>query len=155
MVQKSASVYERHQSILQLLEALASVRVSDLAERLNVSESTIRADLEALDEQGQLTRVRGGAVTNSPTPNALPTRYVNEKISRNYVEKGWIARWAASMIEDGDTIMLDASSTVLHIAQYLTDRRELIVFTNGINVAQLLAREPSNTVIVLGGILRA
>ncbi len=152
-MQKSASAYERHQNILQLLGALESVRVVDLAERLNVSESTIRNDLEKLDKQGQLTRVRGGAVAKTPTVPPT-TAYVDQKIARNREEKSWIARWAASMVEDGDTIMVDASSTVMLIAQYLTDRRNLVVFTNGVNVAQILSKEPTNTVILLGGILR-
>jgi ribose transport system substrate-binding protein len=157
MAYKSASAYERHQSILQLLEALESVRVADLAERLNVSESTIRTDLEALDAQGQLTRVRGGAVSIGATRPAAAARsdsYVQHKVSHKSREKSWIARWAASMVEDGDTIMLDASSTVMHIAGYLEDRERLIVFTNGVTVAQMLAKEPTNTVILLGGILR-
>jgi ribose transport system substrate-binding protein len=70
-------------------------------------------------------------------------------------KKELIARWAAGMVEDGDVIILDASTTVLHIASFLRDRRNLTIFTNGISVAQALAKEPSNTVIVLGGILRA
>lgn len=159
MIQKSASAYERHQSILQLLGALESVRVADLAERLNVSESTIRTDLETLDRQGQLTRVRGGAVAVGVViPNAQtqprPNSYIQQKVSQNHHEKSWVARWAANMVEDGDTIMLDASSTVMHIAHYLEDRQRLIVFTNGVTVAQHLAKEPTNTVILLGGILR-
>ncbi|MEL6151367.1 MAG: substrate-binding domain-containing protein, partial [Chloroflexota bacterium] len=153
MIQKSASAYERHQSILQLLDAAESVRVVDLATRLNVSESTIRTDLETLDAQGQLTRVRGGAVAIGATETPA-TSELMQKVSRNSREKEWIARWAASMVEDGDTIMLDASSTVMHIARYLTNRQRLIVFTNGVHVAQMLAREVSNTVILLGGILR-
>ena len=153
MDQKSATAYRRHQHILQMLDELESVRVTDLAERLNVSESTIRTDLEELDEQGQLTRVRGGAVAKVPS-STISSDYLDQKISRNREQKSWIARWAASLIEDGDAIMLDASSTVMHIAQYLTDRRDLVVFTNGVKVAQLLAKERSNTVILLGGILR-
>ena len=151
MVNKSASAYERHQSILHLLDVAESVRVTDLAHRLNVSESTIRTDLETLDAQGRLRRVRGGAV---PLEANGDNGYVAQKASRNYTEKSWLARWAASMVEDGDTIMLDASSTVMHMADYLADRRELTVFTNGVSVAQMLAKEPTNTVILLGGILR-
>ena len=153
MVQKSASAYERHQQISQIVNELKSVRVHDLAARLDVSESTIRTDLESLDEQGKLIRVRGGALTSgSPQPFALD--YVDHKAAQQQEEKRQIARWAASMVEDGDGIMLDASSTVLHIASFLLDRQNLTVITNGIKVAQILATEPSNTVIVLGGILR-
>lgn len=154
-MEKSASAYERHQTILRLVQEYSSVRVAQLAELLNVSESTIRNDLEELGEQGQLVRIRGGAVAKvgSP-PSGLVSTYLAQKALENAAEKQWIARWAAGMIEDGDVIMFDASSTVFHIAQFLGDRRHLTVFTNGIDVARLLAKEPSNTIIILGGILR-
>jgi ribose transport system substrate-binding protein len=153
--QKSASAFERHQAILELVNRYESVRVTDLAEQLNVSESTIRTDLELLDEQGQLMRVRGGAIAKTMGQSNGPAPYASQKALQHADEKQAIARWAAGMIEDGDVIMLDASSTVLHIAPFLRDRRNLTVFTNGIDVARLLAKEPSNTVIILGGILRA
>ena len=70
--QKSASAYERHQIILELVERFESVRVADLAEHLHVSESTVRTDLETLDEQGQLVRVRGGALAMLPVRSAAP-----------------------------------------------------------------------------------
>lgn len=152
MVQKSASAYERHQNILSLLEAMDSVRVSDLATRLGVSENTIRADLELLDEQGQLTRVRGGAVPKDAP--SIPAANGHRRSQTNIAQKQWIAQWAASMVEDNDTIMLDASSTVMQIADYISNRHNLVVFTNGVLVAQKLAKEPTNTVILLGGILR-
>jgi ribose transport system substrate-binding protein len=153
--QKSASAFERHQAILELVNRYESVRVTDLAEQLNVSESTIRTDLELLDEQGQLMRVRGGAIAKTMGKSNGPAPYASQKALQHADEKQAIARWAAGMIEDGDVIMLDASSTVLHIAPFLRDRRNLTVFTNGIDVARLLAKEPSNTVIILGGILRS
>ncbi len=154
-MQKSASAYDRHQTILQLLEEYASVRVTDLAEQLNVSESTIRNDLEALDKQGHLVRIHGGAIAKNDNPEEpIRPEYFSAKALTHADEKQWIARWAAGMVEDGDVIVLDASTTVLHIAPFLLDRRNLSVFTNGIDVARVLAKEPSNTVIILGGILR-
>ncbi|MBI5929829.1 MAG: substrate-binding domain-containing protein [Chloroflexi bacterium] len=154
-MEKSASAYERHQTILRLVQEYSSVRVAQLAEYLNVSESTIRNDLEELGEQGQLVRIRGGAVAKvGHAPSNQISSYLAQKALENASEKEWIARWAAGMIEDGDVIMFDASSTVLHIAPFLADRRNLTVFTNGIDVARLLAKEPSNTIIILGGILR-
>ncbi len=154
-MEKSASAYERHQTILRLVQEYSSVRVAQLAEYLDVSESTIRNDLEALGEQGQLVRIRGGAVAKVGQPQTgLVSSYLAQKVLEKAEEKKWIARWAAGMIEDGDVIMFDASSTVFHIASFLADRRNLTVFTNGIDVARLLAKEPSNTIIILGGILR-
>ncbi len=152
--QPSASAYERHQAILDLIRRSESVRVTDLAELLGVSESTIRSDLELLDEQGQLIRIRGGAIAKNPDAPLPGSPYSLQKVQTHSEEKRRIAHGAAGMIEDGDVIMLDASSTVLHLAPYLQDRRGLTVFTNGIDVARALAGEPSNTVIILGGILR-
>jgi len=153
--QKSASAYDRHQAILESLQRHESVRVPDLAEQLNVSESTIRTDLETLDEQGYLVRIRGGAIAKTSTQVPQDhAAYLAHKAQTHTDEKQALARWAAGLIEDGDVIMLDASSTVLHIAPFLRDRRNLTVFTNGIDIARALAKEPSNTVIILGGILR-
>jgi DeoR/GlpR family transcriptional regulator of sugar metabolism len=102
-------------------------------------------------------RVRGGAIARHTlaNTNGVASPLLSPKALKNADEKQVIARWAAGMVEDGDVIMLDASSTVLHIAPFLHDRRNLTVFTNGIQVAQALATEPSNTVIILGGILRS
>jgi ribose transport system substrate-binding protein len=153
--QKSASAYERHQAILDLVQRYESIRVTDLAEQLHVSESTVRTDLETLDEQGHLVRVRGGAIAKPGERIDEPAPYLSQKALDHANEKQAIARWAAGMIEDGDILILDASSTIFHIAPFLRDRRELTIFTNGIDVARLLAKEPSNTVIILGGILRS
>ncbi len=153
-MQTSASAYERHQAILELVQRYESVRVADLAEQLNVSESTVRIDLETLDEQGRLVRVRGGAIAKSASQMPPALSYLSQKALERAAEKQAIARWAAGLIEDSDVVMLDASSTVLHITPFLRDRRNLTIFTNGIDVGRALAKEPSNTVIMLGGILR-
>ncbi|MGJ3238241.1 MAG: substrate-binding domain-containing protein [Anaerolineae bacterium] len=152
-MQTSASAYERHQEIVDIINRVKSVRVAELAEQLNVSESTIRTDLETLDDEGRLVRVRGGAIAIPSEQQTLPVP-IARKALQNADEKQAIARWSAGLVEDGDVIMLDASSTVYHIARFLHDRRDLTVFTNGISVAQELAKEPTNTVIIIGGILR-
>lgn len=153
-MQTSASAFERHQAIMELVERYQSIRVGDLAEYLRVSESTIRADLEIMDEQGLLVRIRGGALAKQKAATRSSSKSLSHRVLKNVDKKQAIARWAAGLIEDGDVIMLDASSTVLHIAPFLRDRRNLTVFTNGFEVARTLAKELSNTVIILGGILR-
>ncbi len=153
-MQTSASAYERHQNIIDIVNRVKSIRVGELSEQLDVSESTIRTDLETLDEQGLLVRVRGGAIaldTNDVSPASIQ---IAKKVLKNADEKEAIARRAAGLVEDGDVIMLDASSTVFHIAKFLHDRRNLTIFTNGITIGQELAKETSNTVIIIGGILR-
>lgn len=144
------TTFERRQTILRLLQHQTSVHVTELARMLDVSEGTIRNDLTALEESRLLVRVRGGAVLRNDQPvlTALTTR-----TGTNYEAKRRIARWAADMVEDGDAIALDASTTVLNIAPFLRDRRRLTIVTNGLEVARALAQNPSHTVILLGGVL--
>ncbi|GAB4520634.1 MAG: hypothetical protein OHK0046_31140 [Anaerolineae bacterium] len=145
------TTFERRQTIVRLVNEWNSVKVTDLAKMLHVSEGTIRNDLEALDEDHQLIRVRGGAVATSYRSAPVP---VTNRARVNWDAKRRIAEWTSGMIENGDVILLDSSTTVLHIASFLQDRRHLTVVTNGVEVARLLAENPTNTVILLGGVLR-
>jgi DeoR/GlpR family transcriptional regulator of sugar metabolism len=126
--------------------------VAEIAPRLNVSEGTIRNDLIALSLAQQVLRVRGGAVivdTHGSSSPAFSTR------ARSFSEgKDIIARFASQQVKDGESVLLDASTTVYAMARYLQDRHGLRVVTNGIEVARLLAANLSNTVILLGGVLR-
>jgi ribose transport system substrate-binding protein len=146
------TTFERRQRILRLLREQSGIKVTELAQRLKVSEGTIRNDLSALENAGQLTRVRGGAVLRD-TPQFISTSFEN-RAQENAAAKQRIARWAADMVEDGDSVLLDSSSTVYHIAPFLQDRSRLTVITNGIEVAFALAQNPTNTIILIGGILR-
>jgi DeoR/GlpR family transcriptional regulator of sugar metabolism len=130
-----------------------ALRVPELARVLGVSSGTVRNDLNALAEQGQIVRVRGGGVPmangGAPRSAAFATRArINE------VAKQEIGRRAADLVEDNDTLLLDASTTVYQMAQNLRDRRGLRVVTNGLEVASLLAQNPTNTVNLVGGVLR-
>ncbi len=145
------TTYDRHQAILKLLSERSSLKVSDLTQLFDVSEGTIRNDLSTLEEQNVLKRVRGGAIPkNGPAVYPLS----NTRAQINIQEKKRIARWAAELINDGDVILLDASSTVLHMAPFLQERRKLTVLTNQLETAQILAHDPSKTVILVGGILK-
>jgi ribose transport system substrate-binding protein len=146
------TAFERRQRILHYLRQRPGLRVGQIAEMLGVSVGTVRNDLRALAEGGQLTRVRGGAVAQGSYATRSPAFEARARV--NEAAKRLLARWAADMVEDGDAILLDASSTVYHIAHFLQDRHNLTVITNGVEVAPLLARDPSNTVILLGGVLR-
>ncbi len=147
------TTFERRQAILKILQEQAGVKVTDLALMLDVSEGTIRNDLAALDDEQQLTRVRGGAVARSQ--NAYAQQFIAAQARVNADAKQRIAQWAAGMVENGDSIVLDASTTVLHMAYFLQNRRDLTVVTNGVEVARRLAESPSNTVILVGGVLRS
>ena len=143
--------FERRQRLLATLKEHPGIRVPELSKILNVSEGTVRNDLNALSEQGQLIRVRGGAQVGDESrgQNAAFTA----RAGVNTDKKQSIARQAAELIVDGDSILLDASSTVFHMAHFLADRRNLRVITNGIEVGRVLAQNPYNTVILVGGLL--
>ena len=146
------TTYERQQTILKLLEEQSSLKVTDLAQRLSVSEGTIRNDLSALEEQHLLKRVRGGAIPKNGT-SLYPITHHRAHV--RVQEKRMIARWAAEYVNDGDVILLDASTTALHMATYLQDRKQLTVVTNRLETAQLLARDPQKSIVLLGGIVKS
>ncbi len=143
--------FERRQRLLATLKEHPGIPVSELSKILDVSIGTIRNDLDALSDQGHLTRVRGGAqvISESEDQNAA----FMARTGVNTDKKQSIARQAAKLIADGDSILLDASSTVYHLAQNLRERRNLRIITNGIEVGRILAQNPYNTVILIGGLL--
>ncbi|MCX6066532.1 MAG: DeoR/GlpR family DNA-binding transcription regulator [Chloroflexi bacterium] len=143
--------YERRQSIIQLLQKQPGIRVSELSKALEVTKGTIRNDLDVLKDEGILTRVHGGAVLGKQPVcfgASIGTRYLEQPES-----KLAIAQKTAELIADGDSILLDASTTVYYLAQQLENRHHLRIVTNGIDVARLLAKDSTNMVVLLGGIV--
>lgn len=145
--------FERRQRILGLLREQPGTKVKDLAKLLAASESTIRNDLNALAKEGYLTRVRGGAVLHEDRPTRSSAFVARAQV--NAAAKYQITRWAADMVQDGDSILLDASTSVFHMVPFLRNHRDLTIVTNGAEVALSLAPNPSHTVILIGGIVRA
>jgi DeoR family transcriptional regulator, aga operon transcriptional repressor len=145
----------RRDRVLALLRQQDFVRVSDLSDHFDVSEVTIRGDLDALHSRGQLRRVRGGAV-----PRAVPPteRRFEEAEIAAAGQKRAIARLAASTVQPGDTIVLDVGTTTTALAQALAARTELedvTIFTSSLTIALALeVAEPRLTVVVTGGTLR-
>lgn len=145
-------VYKRRQAILALLEEQEEVSVEDLSIQLKVSANTIRNDLNAMDGEKLLRRIRGGAVAlkNHPTYN----KAFAGRAHTHRTAKEQMGRWAASLVDDGDALVLDASSTVFHLATFLQDLQDLTVVTNGLEVALLLAQNPSNKVLLAANVVR-
>lgn len=127
------------------------LRVSELAQTLDVSQGTVRNDLNALEKDGHLTRVHGGAVLSHIS--RLPNPAFGIRHQEHAKEKNCIGAGAARLVNDGDSILLDASSTAYYLALNLKERNHLRVLTNGIEVARLLAQNPTNTVILIGGVV--
>ena len=137
---------ERQQKILAKLKVDGIVKVFDLVAEFNASESTIRRDLAMLEAQSYLKRVHGGAVTLQG--KVIEPSY-NDKITANNNQKEAIAKYAASLIADGDSIYLDSGTTVFSMIKYMTQKGILVV-TNGVShVEELISCEIP--FILLGG----
>ncbi|WP_199433429.1 DeoR/GlpR family DNA-binding transcription regulator [Qaidamihabitans albus] len=146
----AVSEYEREQEVLRRLESSARVTVADLVAAFDVSAVTIRKDLDLLERRGLLRRVRGGAVrADSSDEGAFALR-----IRHSRREKLAIARAAADLVDDGDVIALDSSTTCYYLATQLTGRQNLVVVTNGLRTAMLLQEQSSATVVLPGGVIR-
>ena len=134
-----------------MLETRDSVHVTELSKAFSVSEVTVRSDLTVLAKQGLAARVRGGvrALQQGESEVGFDLRL------RLEVEgKRAIARAAAAMVNEGEAVAIDASTTGYYLALELRTKRELVVVTNGLLVATALADAPGITVLVPGGLLR-
>ena len=145
------TTYERRQSLLEILRKQPGLRVPELATALDVSAGTVRNDLNALEEEGRLKRVHGGAVLNGQ--DQFQNNSFLRRFQENAAAKLAIAREAALLVKDGDSILLDASSTAYYLARSLSARNRLRVMTNGFEVARELAQNSSNIVILIGGVV--
>lgn len=145
------TAFERRHMLIEMLRQQPGLRVPELARMLNVSEGTIRNDLNALEAEGRLKRVHGGAVLTEQ--NQFENYSFVRRYNQNVAAKLAIAREAAFLVNDGDSILLDASSTSYYLARALAGRTKLRVMTNGFEVARELAQNTSNTVILIGGVV--
>ncbi|MEB3103568.1 DeoR/GlpR family DNA-binding transcription regulator [Ferviditalea candida] len=140
-------VAERWQKIVQLVNDRGSIRVTELSELCNVTEETIRRDLDKLESEGKLVRSHGGAVSVKEAQLEIP---FPERETTNAELKRMIAQEAVRHIQENDRILLDASSTAWYMAKSLPDI-PLIVLTNSIKVAMELSMKEKVQVISTGG----
>ena len=143
----------RHEEILSALAAAGRISITELTKKLEVTSVTIREDLKFLEEQGHLVRTRGGALAKPEqrTESALELTSMT-----NRAEKQAIARYAASLVESGQTVIIDVGSTTTFLAQALSpDLSDVTVITNGLNIALSLEKAAGIEVIVTGGTLRS
>ncbi|RAW16805.1 DeoR/GlpR transcriptional regulator [Paenibacillus taichungensis] len=138
---------ERYDRIVEMVNVKGSMRVSELSEHCRVTEETIRRDLDRLEQAGRLRRSHGGAVSVKEEQPEIPYR-VRE--TTHAEEKKRIALSALSMIQPGDRILLDASTTAGYMAANMPDM-PLTVLTNSIQVATELSSRDKIEVISTGG----
>lgn len=128
MKNKQSMVYKRRKEILSILKRYKTIKNKELAEHLNTSKLTIRRDLQSLENEGLVRRYYGGAILLDE--HALLKTTLD--IPQNRIkQKQAIAKYAASLIDDGDTIFINTSSTALLILNYLENKRVVVVTNNG------------------------
>ncbi len=142
---------ERRTQILQIVHSAGRVRVNVLAKRFNTSAVTIRNDLNELHQRGLVLRSHGGAVLPDKILRESPVR---ERLKAYSDEKRRIGAMAASMIHDGDTIILDSGTTTLEIARQIKRKRGLQIITNGVNIAAELLDARDAQLFIVGGTVR-
>lgn len=138
---------ERRNRLLELVRMRGFASLSDLAGELDVSESTIRRDVDQLEETGTAKRTHGGVFYTGPSPQ-LPHFQERQEAQRD--RKRQIAQRAAELIEEGDTLLLDGGSTTYELARRLVGRSVQVV-TNSLPVANLLTASRESDLILIGG----
>lgn len=142
---------ERRNHILSLLHDKKSITVQEAAEMFEVTEETIRRDLRAMETQGLIVRTHGGAILADDI-NMEISLEIREGI--NIKGKSAIGKLAASLVQNGDTLFLDASTSSLYVAKHLKQKKGLTVITNAERIILELASCSDINVISTGGFLR-
>jgi DeoR/GlpR family transcriptional regulator of sugar metabolism len=140
-------VEERRNRLLEFVRQRRFASLPELVEAMQVSESTIRRDLEQLEEQDSVKRIHGGVLYAGGSPK-LP--HFESRAPARWDQKAAIARCAVRMIEDGDTVLLDGGSTTFEVARLLVGRH-LHVVTTSLPVANLFASDAESDLVVIGG----
>lgn len=138
---------ERRSRLLELVRSRGFAALPDLADALAVSESTVRRDLDFLEDAGSAKRTHGGVFYTGSSPK-LP--HFDERQPAQWDKKRAIAARAAQLIQDGDTLLLDGGTTTYEVARLLVGRHLQIV-TNSLPVANLFASGASTDLVLVGG----
>jgi len=151
--QKISSIpAERQKQIIEYIENHGSAQIKALADYQNVSEATIRRDLDELAASGIIERTHGGAIVIDKS-TSFEHKY-SEKMKLMLAEKCSIAKAASELVRDGDTVFLDSGTTTYFIAQNLGNFKDLTVITHDLQIGNTAVLHPTSTLIVTGGIRR-
>lgn len=142
---------ERRNAIVTKVSAEGKVLVADLAKEFDVTEETIRRDLEKLDNDGLVRKTYGGAIKNESFNIDLP---FHVRKQTNVESKQKIAALIGEMINDGDYIMLDASTTALCVIKNILNKKNITLITNSIEILLELCNKPGWNVLSTGGMLK-
>lgn len=143
---------DRRNEILKKVQDEKSVKVPELSKRYQVTEETIRRDLEKLEADGHIKRTYGGAVLSEST-NADLSASIRE--TTNTDGKNKIGKKASEYINDGATIIMDSSTTSLFVAKHLKEKMDITIITNSLKIPNELLHNQGSKVILTGGTLNA
>lgn len=141
----------RRAKISEIINKNGQVKINELVNVFNVSEVTIRNDLDQLEEKGLLIRTRGGGIKIQRVGIDYK---LNEKSKLHSKEKQSIGKKAAELVQDSDTIIIDSGTTTLEVARNLCSFNNLTIITNALNIASQFIGNENIKVLMLGGILR-
>jgi DeoR/GlpR family transcriptional regulator of sugar metabolism len=139
--------HDRRGRLLDIIRIRGFAALDELVRELGVSESTVRRDLDALEDQGSAKRTHGGVLYSGGMPRLAE---FDERQPAHWAAKRAIAAMAAAVIEDGETVLLDGGTTTYEVARLLVGR-SLQVVTNSLPVANLFASEARTDLVLLGG----
>jgi DeoR family fructose operon transcriptional repressor len=139
--------HERRSRLIDIIRIQGFAALEELVRELGVSESTVRRDLDALEEQGVAKRTHGGVLYSGGMPRLAE---FDDRQPANWAAKRAIAAQAAEIIDDGETVLLDGGTTTYEVARLLVGR-SLQVVTNSLPVANLFASESRTDLVLLGG----
>lgn len=146
--------YDRQEKIKQLFIDRKRISCVDLCDIFGISIETVRRDLAALEEEGVIKRVYGGAVLSDNTSVPNPIKPWDMRFILNNAEKVNMAKVILKFIHDNMTIALDSGTTVLEVAKLLDQRKNLNIITNDIHIASELSRNTDHTIYLIGGTLK-
>jgi len=139
---------ERRQNIMSLIREKKSVRVHELAIKYAMTEETIRRDLDKLDKEGKVKKTYGGAIIENPV--SVNPSFI-DRLEVNMNQKKAIGMKAAELIEDGETIFIDMSTTSLEVIKAVDPSKQITVITNSLEAIIVLAKKPNVRLITIGG----
>ncbi len=148
---KQAGSDDRRTKLLEVIRQRGFAALPDLAGELQVSESTVRRDLDFLEQSGSAKRTHGGVFYTGPSPKLA---HFDTRQSLNWDKKRQIALEASRLIDDNDTVLLDGGSTTYELARLMVGR-PLQVVTNSLPVANLFTSSENADLIFVGGYMHA
>ncbi|MBQ1618280.1 MAG: DeoR/GlpR transcriptional regulator [Bacteroidales bacterium] len=153
-MKRKYSTEERRSMILNMLHDSGKVMIAPLVEAFGVSDVSIRKDLAVLEERQLLVRVKGGAIVLRPGGEKEDIS-ISRKQKLHAREKEMLGRYAASLIKEDETIIIDSGTTMMELARNLDQFQNLTIITNSLDIAIILNGYERFNVIVLGGTIRA